>query len=328
MALGDAARPSVRQAAAFAPAHLSGIFEIHDSDPEVGRRGSRGAGVCLDLGATTAVTAMPADSFTIEVFINGILSEAPVTRRAVTDVTKEAVRDGKLMLNRDAPQGQRARIHLRVETTLDLPVSQGFGMSAAGALSSALAAARTLGLGRSVAVNAAHAADVENRTGLGDVAGAITGGFEIRSAPGIPPFGSGRQFVGYGDLVLAVVGPPIATASVLRDSAARELVNQAGKEAIDELLRGPSLESFFEQSRRFAERSELITPQVSRALDLVGTIPDARASMSMLGNSIFAHGPVERIEKALAPVGEVWRATVDPNGARLLAVQPPPPHAG
>jgi pantoate kinase len=198
-------------------------------------------------------------------------------------------------------------------------------MSAAGALSSAMAAAKAWGLGRSVAVRAAHLAEIENRTGLGDVAGAITGGYELRTSAGLPPFGAPRRLLAFGELVLAVVGPPMATSSVLRDPARRAAVQAVGGKFVDELARAPSLENFFELSRRFASESGLLTAEVQRALDLVASVPESRASMSMLGNSIFAHGPSRKIEAVLrAAYPDVWRCSIDAEGARALSVASSP----
>lgn len=307
-----------RRAAAFAPGHITGFFEIRDQAREPERRGSRGAGVCTALGARTVATVEPAASFEVVVRLNGAPDPAPVTVDAVTAVVKDAVREGKVDLNRDMPKGRRARCRVAIESSLDLPVGQGFGMSAAGALSAALAAARALGVARSVAVYAAHEAEIGHRTGLGDVAGAITGGFEIRATPGVPPWGSTSRFLGYGELVLAVVGPPIPTASVLGDPARRAAVSAAGGKLVDELLAAPSLELFLRLSRRFAQDAGLVTPQVAGALAACDRVPDSLAAQSMLGNSVFAIGKADRLEEALSPLGEVYRSEVDADGARLL----------
>lgn len=309
---------SVRRAAAFAPGHITGFFQIRDEAREPAKRGSRGAGVCTSLGARSVAAVGPAESMSIVVRIDREAVSAPVTLSAVTDVLRAAVRDGKIDLNREAEKGRRARCAVEIDTSLDLPAGQGFGMSAAGALSAALATARAVGLARSVAIEAAHAAEIEHRTGLGDVAGAITGGFEIRTSPGIPPWGATTRFLGYGELVLAVVGPPISTRDVLSDPHRREAVNAAGGKLVEELAAAPSLEKFFALSRRFAEDSGLATPEVRGALAACDRVPDAVSSMSMLGSSVFAIGRADRLEAALAPLGEVWRCEVDAAGARLL----------
>ena len=309
------------RAAAFSPGHVTGLFEIHDADPDVDRRGSRGAGFSLAMGAVSLVEIAPADSLRIDVFLDKAESDAPVTREAVTWLLKESVRQGKVPLNKDAPKGQRARIHVRVTTDLQLPVSQGFGMSAAGALSAALALAKCLRIGRSEALRAAHAADVTQRGGLGDVVGANAGGFEIRTAPGVPPYGSTRAFVGYGEAVLCVVGGPLLTKSVLSDPTRRAAINASGGKHLTELMKAPTLESFLSHSQAFARESGLMTPEIDRAIDAAR--PYGQASMSMLGNSVFAFGNAPRLVDALERFGDTRIVPIDEAGARLVDVSRP-----
>lgn len=306
------------RAAAFCPGHVTGLFEIHDGDPDPLRRGSRGAGFSTALGAVSLVEVEPAESLEVLVTLDKVPAEAPVTREAIVSLLKLAVKDARIPLNKDAPKGSRAKVRVRVTTDLQLPVSQGFGMSAAGSLSAALALAKCLRMGRSEAVRAAHAADVLQRGGLGDVVAASVGGFEVRTAPGVPPFGSLMGFMGYGDAVLCVVGPPLATKSVLTDPKRRASVNEAGAAGLKELLRAPSLDAFLARSQAFARESGLMTDEIERAI--LAASPYGKASMSMLGNSVFAFGDAARLESALRPFGEVWRAPVSEAGARLLEI--------
>ncbi|HWH08274.1 MAG TPA: sugar kinase [Candidatus Thermoplasmatota archaeon] len=310
------------RAAAFAPGHVTGIFEIHDQHADPERRGSRGAGFSLAQGALTYVEVAPADALAIDVTLDREPAEAATTREAVTALLKEAVKLGKVPLNRDAPKGSRARIRVRVATELQLPVSQGFGMSAAGALSAALALAKCLRMGRTDAVRAAHVAEVAHRTGLGDVVGAALGGFEVRVKPGLPPWGLAQTFVGYGDAVLCVIGGRLETKAVLSDPARRQAVNDAGGRALDALLTSPSLPLFLEQSQRFARESGLLTPDMERAMHAAKA--HGHASMSMLGHSLFAFGNVPRLVDALSPFGEVRVVPVSEAGARLVDVSPAP----
>lgn len=306
-------------AAAFCPGHVTGLFVIHDEDPDPLRRGSRGAGFSLAQGVLTFVEVEPSDALHVEILVDKEPAEAPVTREAITNLLREAVRDGKVALNRDAPRGSRAKIRVRAWCDVHLPVSQGFGMSAAGALSSTLALARCLRMGRSDALRAAHAADVTQRGGLGDVVGASIGGFEIRTAAGVPPYGSVTNFLGYGDAVLCIVGGGLETKSVLQDPARRAAINAAGSRRLGELLKAPSLDAFLHKSQEFARESGLLTPALDRAMHAAR--PFGAASMSMLGNSLFAFGNVPRLVDALSPFGEVRVVPVSEAGARLVEVK-------
>lgn len=309
------------RAAAFCPGHVTGLFEIHDSDPDPLRRGSRGAGFSLSQGVLSYVEVEPADAMEIDVYVDKTPAEAPVTREAITTLLREAVRDARIPLNKEAPKGRRARIHVRVWADVHLPVSQGFGMSAAGALSASLALARCLRMGRSEALRAAHAADVTLRGGLGDVVGASVGGFEIRTAAGLPPYGSTTGFLGYGDAVLCIVEGPLETRKILDDAEKRAAINAAGARRIGELVKAPTLELFLQKSQEFARESGLLSPTMERAIQAAR--PYGSASMSMLGNSLFAFGNVPRLEAALAPFGEVRVVPVSDAGARLVDVSAP-----
>ncbi len=79
------------------------------------------------------------------------------------------------------------------------------------------------------------------------------------------------------------------------------------------------LEELVRVSRTFAERSGLVTPRVRTALaacDEAG-VP---ASMTMLGDGVFAAGP--GADRALARFGRVHRLHVAPEGFRLLEAGP------
>ncbi len=150
---------------AFVPSHITGFFAAkRDDDPM--KAGSIGCGLTLDLGATTTVEK----SDKTEIFLNGHLSEAPVSRYVVDRL---------------------ARSPVRVETQLDMPLGSGFGASGGGALGCAYAlnSIFDLGLLANQAAAVAHAAEVVNRTGLGDVIAQNTGGLVVRLEPGAPGIG-------------------------------------------------------------------------------------------------------------------------------------------
>lgn len=308
-----------REAAAYSPGHVTGFFEIRDEDRDVLKRGSRGAGFSTALGARAYVTVEPADAQSIEITLNRVPDEAAVTRAAVRNLLQTAALEGKVGLASGAPRGERAKARVTVAAELDLPVSQGFGMSAAGALSAALATARCVGLGRSEAVKAAHAAEIEQKTGLGDVAGAAHGGFEIRKSPGLPPWGVVQSFLGYEEVVLCVIGGPLETKKVLSDRTKRAAISKAGAARVDALVQNPTLESFVHYSREFAEETGLITDALRDACDACREA--GMASMAMLGNSVFAFGETRRLEEILSEFGETFVSDVSAQGPRLLEIQ-------
>jgi pantoate kinase len=213
----------------------------------------------------------------------------------------------------------RARsLEIKILSETPLPVSQGFGVSAAAALSTALALNEALGDGlpRDELVAIAHETEVECGTGLGDVVPASLGGMDLRWKPGAPGFCEVRTSHVRADLLLAVLGPEIPTKNVLRDSAKVAAINRVGGALVDEFSRSPNLERLFDLGNRFAEDTGLANRtmlEVIRASRMFG-----RATMAMLGNSVFATGQSEQLATLYRKFGTLQRCEVDNEGARIL----------
>jgi pantoate kinase len=284
-------------ARAFCPGHVTGFFEICVND-DVLASGSRGAGLCTSLGATSEVEVSESHERRIEVHIDGVCREAEVTIGAIN----------ALLGDRD--------LSVRVATTLDLPESQGFGMSAAGALSAGIALCDILGLERSAAFEAAHSVEIRNRTGMGDVSAIHCGGVTVREVAGLPPIGRVRMIDGAPNVVLAVVGEPLKTAGVLGDPESVYRINREGGRRVSELLQQPSIENLMRLSASFATDTGLVSNDVRKAMGSSSSV--GLASMSMLGNSVFAIGPTAGLVSALSKHGKTYVTSVDREGARLL----------
>ncbi|GFO95823.1 kinase [groundwater metagenome] len=274
---------------AFAPAHISGIFII-DIKKDPIHSGSLGAGVCLEHGAVTSVRL--AHETTIK--INGSVSEAATTLSAIKLLTTKPV---------------------LVETELCIPVSAGFGASAAGALSAALAVNEALSLDLTFndLANAAHVADVKNRTGLGDVAGMTCGGIDIRKHAGIPPVGRIDRIPCRNEIISWVSFGGISTRSVLSDEMKKKSINKAGKLRLKELMKKPTIDNFFRQSSMFAKEIDLMSPQVRDAIEAVEAA-GGLASQAMLGDSVFAIND----NGALSEFEDVRKTRISHAGAHLL----------
>ena len=299
------ATPAVQEAAAFSPGHITAFFEIHDQHADPLRKGSRGAGLSLDHGVLSHVQVEPAAEQRVEVWLDGEPSEAPVTTAAVRN-----------LLGRSA-------MHVQVRSQVQLPVSQGFGMSAAGALSAALALGKVLRLPKSDAVVAAHKADVQLRGGLGDVIAEVQGGLEVRREPGLPPWGYCERILGEAELVVCVLEGPLETRAVLEDEAARGRIQKAGAQALRDFLAQPTLHNLFRQGRKFSVDSGLATMAVLKAIRAVER-DGGLASQSMLGHSVFAYGSEPgQVEAALKAHGQTWRVRVEPTGARVVGLERP-----
>ena len=280
---------SQNSARAFAPAHISGIFII-DIKKDPIHSGSMGAGICLEDGAVT--TVRPAKETTIK--INGDVCEAPTTVSTIKLLTKEPV---------------------LVETALNIPIGAGFGASAAGSLSTALAMNKSLSLNMTFndLAKSAHIAEVKNRTGLGDVAGMTCGGIDIRKHAGIPPVGIIDRILCTDEIISWVCFGEISTKSILADDIRKKSINKAGRLRLKELLKKPTIDNFFMQSCAFAKEIDLMSPQVRDAIEAVEAAGGI-SSQAMLGNTVFAIND----NGALSEFGEVKKSRISHAGAHLL----------
>jgi pantoate kinase len=277
---------------AFCPGHISGYFKRVSGDT-LSRSGSIGAGIVISEGVTATVRQSTSVSVRI-------------IRTGRNDAEREVISGSPLL----SSVMERLGVTASIETKCRLPIGAGFGLSAAALLSTLTALDRLFGLGlsrREVALYA-HEVEIFYKTGLGDVAACMGGGFVIRKSAGID-----GQIVRHFDLAdpfYAVSFGPIHTPSILGSPEQMERVASAfpGRTPGD-------IRDFFRLCRLFDEQSGLQTPEVMTALaacDQAG-VP---AAMTMLGNGVFACGDAAR--EVLAECGEVYEFRVAPAGARVI----------
>jgi len=289
----------VSEGEAFCPGHATAFFEVHeDSNPRA--KGSRGAGLSLSLGVRTVARVRDAPRSSVDIIVNERRQKAEVTQRVVEKLTRSR------------------SLEIKILSETPLPVSQGFGVSAAAALSTALALNEALGAGlpRDELVAIAHETEVECGTGLGDVVPASLGGMDLRWKPGAPGYGDVRTFPVQADLLLAVLGPEIPTKSVLRDAAKVAAINRVGGTLVDEFSRSPSLDRLFDLGNRFAEETGLANRTILEVIQASRMF--GRATMAMLGNSLFATGKSEQLATLYRKFGTLQRCEVDNEGARIV----------
>lgn len=286
----------------YSPSHITGFFEIRD-DRNPLYKGSVGGGIVLEKGCVTEVSLdndFPQKGTKAEIKINGVEEEANTTKYVVETLA------GKYEYEHE--------LNVTVSTEFDVPVGAGLGASGAGALSTALALNRLLSLGMTVTEVAqiAHLAEVENNTGLGDVIAETYGGVVIRKKPGPPGVGiidtipHERQKISY------VVFGTRATRAVLVDGSMKRQINNAGREAMKELDRKPSLDNFMRVSRKFSLHSELISDKCRDAIEAVEA-EGSVASAAMIGDTVFVIGDSE----ALKEFGEVRESRISEVGAKI-----------
>lgn len=286
------------KASAFAPGHISGFFEpvYHNSD--ISKTGSRGAGINISFGAISEVTIKDNKSQHFEIFINNKKAAAPVTNLAL----KYLIGNNKL--------------NIVVKSKFDLPTGQGFGMSAAGSLSSTLATSKIVGLKIEDAIRASHYAEIQLRTGLGDVISSSFGGIEIRKSAGLPPWGVIEHIPGKLEIVLCIIGKKVETKKVLSNPEISAKIVEYGKFCTKKILEKPNIENLFHYSQIFTNKTGLANKKVINAINEANNY--GMASMCMLGNSVFASGKTDDLCKVLSPFGKIFVCTVDEYGARII----------
>ena len=288
-------------ARAFAPAHITGFFEVFLTGDAL-TSGSRGAGLVLGKGVVTEVEVRPSKESEVYVEVNREQCECEVSTLVARSLLSKCP----------------CSYEVHISHKLEVPQRQGFGASGAGALSTAIALNKALGLGLSAVElgRLAHCAEVECRTGLGDVIAQLSGGFVVRTRAGAPGVGKVDKFYSSAGVAVFLVGEGIETRGVLSSQAAVSKINLVGRECVEELLRAPSLQRFVSISKKFALATGLAKGDVRRTI-LELEERGVEAGMAMLGEAVFAvyEKPEEVVNLLDYPC---ITASIDNCGARVL----------
>jgi len=288
---------------AFCPGHITSLFYPPQPGPTPEATGSRGAGLCIDLGVRASVRVENAK----------VTAIVPVGDTRLNPVVAMALGE-YLQLAPDPVQ-----VHLGLD--LELPVGQGFGMSGAMTFASLVALDGELELvdGNIDALLAlAHSAEVAFSTGLGDVVAQAKGGIDVRVREGLPPSGEVRFVKQEAILLVAWDDEPLHTRSVLEDPGARARLERACLPHLEALVRTPDLEWLLRAGWAFTQEAGLVSKAVKCMTDICAT--HGRASQVMLGNSVFAIGDLDAMAENLGSEGFSYRMTsIDNDGVQLLS---------
>jgi pantoate kinase len=198
-----------------------------------------------------------------------------------------------------------------------LPPGQGFGMSASGTIAAALCVSEIIGKSRAEAFEAAHISEVVCGGGLGDVAALMhEAHVPIRTEAGMPPFGrvTDRRTV-FERMTLVVLGKKLSTADILGDEVKHERICDAGDLAMGRFLWDVK-EDIYGISRRFSFDSGVMGGKVAAAIKKLEE-NGAKASMCMLGNSIFTDLPEDEV-RDLFGGAEIFTASSTKEPARII----------
>ncbi|MCG9129178.1 hypothetical protein JT359_16435 [Candidatus Poribacteria bacterium] len=259
-------------ASAFAPGNISCVFKIiPHTDPA--RMHSLGMGFTVKDGVK--VTVSLADS-TIVLF-NGQEINFPTVQAVINQ------------LNPNSDSG------IRVDITTSLPLGCGFGLSGAASLASAYAinSLFELDITNQELAMITHIAEVENRTGLGDVCSQFHGGCLVKLKEGAPLVAD-KLPISDQPIYYKYFGP-IHTSEVLRNPEQTVRINNAADTALATLKQLTNTKtdselftSCFAVSKQFSVDSGLLSDE--RVIHTIKQIEKSGgvASMIMLGNGVFS----------------------------------------
>lgn len=308
----------MRKAKAFSPSGISSFFEICDTLPDgspildLERAGARGGGFGFQRGVTTEISVSEADKNAISVFINGRdVPEAETTKTVV-----------HMLLEKTC-----GKYAVEVRHWIDVPIGAGFGTSAAGAITTALALSKALGLNLTYnhLGRIAHVAEVKCKTGLGTVGPLMIGGCVITVEPGAPGIALIDSIpISEDYVVVAGFIGAMPTREVLSSRERRLAVNKWGRKTLEKILAEPSLENFLVCCRMFAEKTGFMTARVQRLIRAAEEAGAIGAAQNMVGEAVHALATSENAErvaqafKRVIPKENVLVAHVALQGARLL----------
>jgi len=266
----------------FVPGHISLTFSIWpDKDPLV--MGSTGMGIVLSEGVHCAVINEQSTTNENIVIRKGEKVEDPVTLRAIE----------LLGFNNKG---------LTIYIRHDLPLGSGFGISGASALAACLELEKDLDL----CVKAAHQAEIEFKTGLGDVIAIATSlrnhmfpSIVVRHEPGC----NGKTSVYPIDekFVICISGLGRDTSEILSDKEWVEIINSA---ALGIQYNDVTIRSVIKAGRLFTEKTGLINKNISEIFD--STPIGAVSTVAHLGTSIIAiSDDLIKLSESLEEFGEV-----------------------
>lgn len=253
---------------AFAPANISCIFRVYEhKNPRW--MGSYGVGFTLNEGVISEVSKAKRN----EVVFNNASINFPTVISVIKKLTKEKI---------------------RVCIKSKLPLGCGFGLSGASALATAYAIDDLLNMKKSkkeLAITA-HTAEVENKTGLGDIVNQYYGGFCVKLKPS-SYFEVKKLPLNSIDVYCRYFGK-ISTKSVLINMELKEKINNAATNAlskIQQLLKvnkNIQFKGIINISKEFSINSGLLKNK--KTMETIKNIEKnhGNASMIMLGNAVFS----------------------------------------
>lgn len=264
--------------------HVTLLFSVHSKPLLARNQGSKGAGFCLEDGVLSTVRILPkgSDMITVTSMDGSPFVEGEQLYLEMLNAFRE-------LFSVESSVG--------IDVQLELPVSQGFGMSAAGLFATSLALGELFDRGdEGQLARLAHRIERKFSGGLGDILGLWAGGCELRVNPGSPPFPGKAYGFDVGCPAILVWDPEGEkhTSDYIDNPEWKMKITEAGDSAVERLEKfdwNPSVwSSLLEEADRFALESGLLDE--SARANLFSTVQEysddtMSCHLCMLGTSLI-----------------------------------------
>ena len=237
--------------------HITLFFTVEKEGRLLRNQGSRGVGINIQHGVKVTLSIKDEE---------GDIKDSTIN---VTDFQNQEKTDSGKFYSELIEDLVHARLinsypSFDITISLELPTSQGFGMSAAGLIAVALAFRNYSKRGAiDQYYRICHRIERQNGSGLGDVLGIFAGGVEIRLQPGAP--GASGRSLGFKckQPIILVWQPEESrhTSKYIDDINWQTKISKAGHRALNNIKSGPwdhsRWDDILDQSSKFCQESEL-----------------------------------------------------------------------
>ena len=302
--MGNGVQSTMTNASAFCPAGISSFFQaVTTSSPPQSieaacRIGARGGGFVIDKGVTTEVKLTSTKKTGIDVTINGKAApEANVTREVF-----------KLLLPKIKTPCQ-----ISVSHKAEVPIGAGYGASAAGAVSTAMALAKAFDLKMTLNQlgQIAHTAEIRCATGLGSVSGVIRGGAILILEPGAPGYDRVDWLpMNPSHRIVTASFAPIPKKDIIFAEDALQVVNREGQKVLRQILRNPDPVRFIKLCWGFAQRAGFLSDRIAEVMEKAMDAGALGATQNMIGDAFHALVDVKRVDSVVSSVADDFKSEV------------------
>lgn len=290
---------------AFCPGHITGFFKA-EIKKSAEKTGSLGAGFSIQYGVKSRVRLVEKTSIPFEITTTGFDTDN-------TNVSEYVL---QYFINNNVINHT-----IQVEQHIEIPVGYGLGSSGAAALSLAFALDKALDTRYSKERIAliAHNAEIDCKTGLGDVLGSYKGGIEIRTKPGAPGIGKVELVDDHSHKVVLICFAPIATKTFMKKLST---INGLGGKMVKQFQASKDIYHFQDMSIEFGRHVGIITERLSRVIEELRD-EGIKCGIAFFGETIFTiikESEISRVQKIASryDTARVITTQIDHKGPRLI----------